>query len=178
MTILWPIIYVDWSIILLHRIRFKYEQRKYWMLIHIYHNINPCITSFWNYFNFDISYYKMYYCLLIVMAYHLLQITNTLNPTSKNVCPEKSYPVDEYVFLNYLISELWSDILLFQSFNGWIFSVFQFSFSVGPEMILQWSVVRISSKKMTCVNVSKDKRIFFTDEEWRTHIKVIRRINI
>lgn len=37
----------------------------------------------------------MYYCLLIVTTYHLLQITNTLNSTSKNVCPEKLLPVDD-----------------------------------------------------------------------------------
>lgn len=50
--------------------------------------------------------HKMYYFLLIVTAYHMLQITNTLNSTSKNVCPAKLLPVDEYVFLDYLTFEL------------------------------------------------------------------------
>ncbi|CAG2233045.1 unnamed protein product [Mytilus edulis] len=36
----------------------------------------------------------MNYCLLIVTSYHLLQISSTLSPTSKHVCPTKLYPKD------------------------------------------------------------------------------------
>ncbi|CAC5412008.1 unnamed protein product [Mytilus coruscus] len=37
------------------------------------------------------------YCLLIVTAYHLLQISSTLSPTSKNVCPRNLPPVGNLV---------------------------------------------------------------------------------
>lgn len=93
------------------------------------------------------------YSLIIVTTYNLFQISSTLSPTSKNVCPEKLPPIDEYVFC------------IIQLFNHYLIVLFQFT-CLFIAFHICFSLVRNISKDAFTVKCCPD---FFEKDDICEH---------